>query len=607
MIDKTIGAIVREMEDNDNRGNTQISEYVSFNLRETIETIDAYLNSKHTSGETDSQGREKPFFNIVTSAVNIYYRATDIDRKNITVTATREGNVVAAFLATLKLQEWMRKNNFGMFLNEWGRVLARYGSAVVKFIEKGGELSASNIPWDTIICDPIDFENNVVIEKLWLTPAQLLKNKNYDKELVDKLLDATTTRKTSDGLSKDTKSDYIPIYEVHGEMPLSLLTGKDSDDDTFVQQMHVITYLASKDKSDGYTDFTLYAGREAKNPYMITHLIKEDGRTLAIGAVEHLFQAQWMVNHSAKQIKDQLDLASKIIFQTSDGNFVNQNALTNIENGDLLVTAVNQPITMLNNKPDIVAMQSNQSQWQNLGSQINGISESMQGINAPSGTAWRQVQALLQESHSLFELMTENKGLALTEMLTTYVIPNLKKKLDTTDEISELLTEQQIKWIDSRFIPNQTIKNVNEIKKNTILSGQVYDPAQEPMDMQAEMNKLQQNLGGQGNQRFIKPSEIDSKTWKEALRNIEWNLDIDITGEAKDRQGALATLTTVLQTLATNPAMLNDPNMRLIFNRILELSATVSPLEMAQSTPVQAPVQSPMPQVPAEAMPQPTM
>ena len=60
-------------------------------------------------------------------AVNIWYRATDIDRKDIRIKATKQRDILGAFLATIHLQEWMRKDNFGKFLNDWGRSLAKYG------------------------------------------------------------------------------------------------------------------------------------------------------------------------------------------------------------------------------------------------------------------------------------------------------------------------------------------------------------------------------------------------------------------------------------------------------------------------------------------------
>ena len=76
----SIGAIVKKMESDYIVGNTEISKYVTFDQYENLNTIDAYLNSNHVSGSEDSLGREKPFFNIVTAAVNIWYRATNIAR-----------------------------------------------------------------------------------------------------------------------------------------------------------------------------------------------------------------------------------------------------------------------------------------------------------------------------------------------------------------------------------------------------------------------------------------------------------------------------------------------------------------------------------------------
>lgn len=194
-----------------------------------------------------------------------------------------------------------------MFLNEWGRALASYGSAVVKFIESEGQLHSMVIPWNRLIVDQIDFDNDVVIEVLELTPAQLKKRKGYDQEIVDKLIDSVTVRETLGKQRKDNKLNFIKLYEVHGELPLSYITGKDKDDDTYVQQMHVISYVESKEKGK-FDDFTLFKGREAKNPYMITHLIKEDGRTQSIGAVENLFEAQWMVNTLQSKSRTSLTL-----------------------------------------------------------------------------------------------------------------------------------------------------------------------------------------------------------------------------------------------------------------------------------------------------------
>jgi len=585
---QTLFEVIRQMEANEIVGETQISKYVSFNLRENVEKIEAYLNSKHTSGETDSQGRDKPFFNIVTAAVNIWFRATDIDRKNIRIKATKRGQTTIAFLASILLQEWMRKSAFGIFLNDWGRTLSRYGSAVSKFVEKDGELHCEIIHWNRLICDAVDFENNIKIEKLWLTPAQLKQKKEYDKELVKKLLDNLEPRKTMDGQKKDNKSEYIPIYEVHGEMPLIYLTGKEADKDGFVQQIQVITFLQKKDKPQTgdlaeFDDYTLYAGKEAKDPYQIDHLIKEDGRTMAIGAVEHLFQAQWMVNHTQKAIKDHLDLASKMLHQTSDGNLIGHNVLTDLENGQVLIHALNQPITRLNNSPDITALQNNGREWQMLGAQITNTPEAQRGANPPSGTAWRLQEAIIQQSQSLFELMTENKGLAIEQMLIKFIIPYLKKKIDTTKEISAILEAHQLKQIDSLYSPNHVIKMVNEKKKSVILSGQIYDPANEPMDNMTAQSEVKNELDSQGNQRFISPSDVPDKTWKEVFKDLEWECEVDITGEQVDTASAMATYNTVLQFLMGLQGRQMTSEERIVFDKLLTRTGDVSPVEIKQT------------------------
>jgi len=584
--------LVRKNESDFISGNTIISKYVNFSLSDNLDKIDAYINSKHTSGETDSLGREKPFFNICTAAINIWYRATDIDRKNIKIKATKSSDMFTSFLATIHLQDWMRRDNFGIFLNEWGRTLARYGSAVIKFIESEGKLHSMVIPWNRLIVDAVDFDNDAVIEVLELTPAQLKKKKGYDQEIVEKLIDAVTARETTGKQRKDNKTNFIKLYEVHGELPLSYLTGKAKDEETYTQQMHVVSFVAGKEKGE-YDDYCLIKGKEAKNPYMITHLIKEDGRTQAIGAVEHLFEAQWMLNHTAKQIKDQLDLASKLIFQTSDGNFVGQNALTSIESGDIMIHQINQPLTQLaNNSHDITSLQNFGQQWKALGNEITGVSESMMGDTAPAGTAWRQVEALLQESHSLFELMTENKGLHIEEMMREYVIPFVKKEMDTSEEITATLESQQLEKIDKQYLPYEATKRLaKKIISHIIMTGEV--PIIDEQMWATEVNQVKTELDSQGNQRFFSPDELTDMPWKEVLIDLEWELEVDITAEQKNNQADMATLSTVFQTVATNPMALQNPNAKLLFNKILTLTGTVSPLELAENqTQSPSPIQS---------------
>lgn len=589
---ESVGALVRRLESEYVSGQTLSSKYVTTSLYDDVNKIYAYLESKHTSGDTDSLGRDKPFFNICTAARNIWFRATDIDRKDIKVRATKSEDVILQYVATAILQDWMRRENFGQFLNDWGINSAGFNESVVKFVEKDGRLIPSVVPWIRLICDPINFADNPKIEILELSEAQLYKNKNYNQDKVDELCSAVTTRKTVEGTNKDNKTGYIRLYEVHGEFSQATyneakgLPVKDGDEDIYFQQIHVISFVAND--QDGYDDFTLYCGKE-NDPYMLTALLPEiDGSIALRGSVKNLFEAQWMANHSAKSIKDQLDLASKLIFQTSDGNFVGQNALSSIENGDILIHAPNQPITQVNNgSHDVTSQQNFGSMWKALGNEINGISESMLGANPPSGTAWRQTEALLGESHSLFEIMTENRGLSVEQMLRRFVLPFIKRKLNNSKEIVTTLEAHGIDKIDAMYVKKEATKRMIDKDIEAILNGQ--EPSQ---DLTGAMSEVQGELSTGGSQRFLKPSDISEKTWKVIMKDMEWDLECDVPGENVNKD-ALTTLNTLLATI-TDPVRaqaLETPKGKIVFNKILELTGTVSPVELSEVSAQPSPIQ----------------
>lgn len=588
--DETIQSLVRRLETYFITGTTHPSKYVTVYFSDEMNKIYAYLESQHTSGEQDALGRDKPFFNIVLAARNIWFRATDLDRKNIKVKATKSTDTLIAFIATAFIQNWMRKENFGQFLNDWGITSAGFNESIVKFVEQEGRLIPSVVPWSRMICDPINFKQNPKIEVLEMTEAELRNHPGYDQEKVKGLLNTEKPRETLEKQRKDNKIGYVKLYEVHGEFSQKVYKqalGQDTteaDEKIFFQQMHVIAYVPLGGTGT-YEDFTLYVGKE-KDPYLLTALLPEiDGSIGLRGSVKSLFTAQWMVNHSVKLIKDQLDLASKLIFQTSDANFVGQNALSSIESGDILIHSLNQPLTQIsNNSHDIAPTQDFSNMWQTLGNQLVGISEAMLGKSPTAGTAWSQTKAILDESHSLFDIMTQNKGLAVEQMLRTFIIPFLKNKLNNSKEIVATLDSYGISKIDAMYVNSQAIKNMVNKDIEAILAGK--QPSQ---DLQGSTQEMQNQMASQGNQRFFKPSDVSAKTWKDIFKDLEWELECDITGEDAPDKDDLATLTTVLSTLATNPRVLFDPNAKLIFNKILSIAGGVSALELQEAQPYMPP------------------
>ena len=254
---ETLGEIVRDIEQDFISGSgTLMSKYVTTDLYEDINTIYAYLNSKHISGEKDEMGREKPFFNIVIASRNIWFRATDRDTRDIKLRARKERDTMGVFMLGIHLQDWMTRERFGTFLNNWGLEMAGFNSVVSKFVEKDGKLICSVVPWSKIICDQINFAGNPKIELLELTEAEL-RDRGYDKEQVKALVDSSRAREITNKQKKDNKKGYYKLYEVHGKFPLSYITDKESDEDTYVQQMQVLSFVAQRGTRGKKTEFVV--------------------------------------------------------------------------------------------------------------------------------------------------------------------------------------------------------------------------------------------------------------------------------------------------------------------------------------------------------------
>ena len=587
---ESIAAIVRRATSNYVNSPNKLGKFVSFSMYDTVERITAYLNSKHISGDTDALGREKPFFNIVVAAANIWFKATDLDRKDMKVAASKREDIFLTFFADALLQDWMRRARFGAFLNDWGLIKAQYGSVVAKFVKKDGELIASVIPWNRLIVDQKDFFALPVIEKIYRTPAQLRATKEYDQDQVEALLTELSTRKNLDGTSQDLVSEFIEIHEVHGELSIAQYKNakgievEEDDYKNYRQQVHIISSVGNK--KGGYDDFTLYCGYEEKNPYLIAHTLPQDGRTLAIGAVEYLFDDQWMTNHYKKNIKDTLDISGKLLMQTADQNFVGRNVLDAIETGDILVHAENKPLTQVNNsKADITALMNEVEYIRQHSQELTATPDALRGATPPSGTPYSTTALLTGQANSLFDKIKQNGEFGVEDMLRIHIVPYLKTKMNTDKEIMALMSDHDIKKIDAMYVPNEAIRRHNKNAKEQMLSGGEalpYDKVIGEMEVQQELSQL-------GNLRPLAPGDVN---WNEALKDLEWNFEFIGSNEATDAKLVASGLTQALQ-LVLNPMYEQSPTAKFIVGKILSMVAGISPVELnSLPTPQPAPLET---------------
>jgi lipase chaperone LimK len=115
---KPLHSVVEQQIDNYVSEKVTITDAYQFSQYETIQQIENFMHSKFTSGQFDSRGNPKPFFNITKGKVNIAIRATDIDRKDIKMKETTSDDYFRSFVASKYNQELMKKMRLQDYLNE---------------------------------------------------------------------------------------------------------------------------------------------------------------------------------------------------------------------------------------------------------------------------------------------------------------------------------------------------------------------------------------------------------------------------------------------------------------------------------------------------------
>ncbi len=113
------------------------------------------------------------------------------------------------------------------------------------------------------------------------------------------------------------------------------------------------------------------------------------------------------------------------------------------------------------------------------------------------------------------------------------------------------------------------------------------------------MSEGKQDMVELGSQRFFKPSEIN---WNKELKDLEWKIKVDVTNENVDPD-AMVTLNTLLKFIASKQGQPMTSDERLVFNKILMKSGTVSPVELSPATPTVSPMSSPLPASPTVSSP----
>lgn len=513
-----------------------VPEGYKFNTKKTINLIELYRASKFETGEFDSQGDKKFFFNIITPMCGNATKFIDIDRKDVIIKPLDgEDERIRAMLYSSLLRQYMDKRNIGLLFNKLSDTLPWYGSFVVKKVgEKIKFVPLKNIAFDTALSnldDTYTINSPFIIENHYMTEIELVDmiDKGWDKDAVEKLIEHSRTT-----------GEQPCVYEYYDHFNSGDFY---EDGDKMFKGVVFIGDI-------GGDDNILFKEKVKEFPYKKVDFITLEGRGLGLGLAEMNFDAQIRWNEMANQKAKSMKLSSKHIFQTRDAQ-IEGNVLTDILDGDII--KVRSEITPLENEErNLQAYRVEEENVMNVARSNSNASDILMGEQLPSRTPFRLGVMQQQNATKFFDFIRQNVGMFWDEVFEEWVIPEFEKEankeqiLEVTDvDTMELLVERDVK------------ARVNQaIVKYVITTGNF--PTQEDVEL------LKQQLT---DEQKRKPTQF-AELAKNYFKDFKKHLTIDISGEQKATAQEVETMTNFLQLLAQNPGITQNPDLMKMLNAI---------------------------------------
>lgn len=537
-----ISTIKQEVEDFRSK-NIKIVPGYSFNQLATIEQNILYFNSQYITGNQDTDGMRKYFFNIVRNPCKVTTKAIDFDTKHISIQTASGGTAITTWYFEKDLKFWMKDKGFGSVLNRIFTELPIWGSVVLKVIK--------GVPYfvdlRNFICTQ-DADNldgaDMMMEVHHYTPMEF---RNMGK--------ANGWQNVEDAIRKfrentGQKKKFITIYERYGEV---------ETDGKYEYRRVIMADNGTEDKSVALGYEASGAGTELesviveKHPYWEFHLEKIPGRWLGVSIVEVLTDPQIRQNEIINlQVKSGYWSALRI-WQSRD-NGINRNLFTDVENGEIL--SVDSEITQVDMADRNLAMVNQETErWMNNRDELTFSYDVIRGERLPAGTPLGSAKLAAGMTSSHFDQIRESIALDMKKFLYEVIIPQFKN--ENNPEHYLRLAGEDVGKINKLIINQKTIDSLFEFtsKKNKLPTKTHFETMKAGIE-----------------ERVKQDAEKMLKIPKSFYQNLKYKIDIIITGEQKDTSAMTQVYFAALQAITTDPTILQDPAKRKIFFKALENS-----------------------------------
>jgi len=503
---------------------------------------------------------------------------------------------MGTMLLEKELKYWCKKNNVDKLMNDVADYAPIYGSAVIKKTKRGAQL----VDLRRLINDPtvksLQDSRFVTIEHN-LTPTQLRAKEKDGWKNIEEAISKFYTNNAPDsyinavGMNQIVSTPLIKVFERFGEVPESFLTGGTPKANEKMVRALFITVGSDYFKfgTDGQTvvdeyGLTLFKSEWKREwPFKEFHYDKTEGRWLGVGVIEDLYPIQERINELTNQKRTSMEISSMHLFQTQDRTII-KNILNDVSNGAVLLAGANGGLTPLaNEERNLSAFASEEQVYQDQGKSITFSYDAIRGEALPTSTP--ATNAVIQDRNatSVFGFKRQNLGNMWRYFFNDEVIPQAVNDLTPEHILNYVGDPEGLSKIDGELVESLADKKAKEI----LLSGGIFD-------IEAIKQDISNQLKAKGANRFI---IIKDGYYKDT----EFEFDINTDNEQEDTAVAATNLFTVINAIAKNPGILQDPVMKeLIYEWADKIGVSPLKLEVAAQKKEQMSQQAQGGQIPAQ-------
>lgn len=551
-----------------------------WNFYDHIRLSFLYKNSQFS--ENNENRDKRPFHNIIRPILNAQYRTEGFDVKDIEIFVDNSDIYYKSFLTKKFHDKWASKNEMDTFIDELVESYVDYGGVLTR---NTNEIRPEIVDLKTIaFCDQTNFLSGPFAILHYMSPDELRKMTNsgwgdskkgatIDIESLIEICERNQEYGKYDQKNR-TPGKYIEIYELHGTLPENWIGRNQGyeEDNKYVSQVQIVAFY--KNNKDQEIGVTLFASKEPKLPFKFLIRDKVQGRALGFGGIEELFEAQVWTNYNEVQIREMLELASKIFYKTTDSRFKTRNNIANRETGTVFDLQQGTDINQLDTSPrNINVFENAVRKWEDHAQIIGAAGESLLGESPSSGTPFKLYEAQLIEAKSLHVWRKGKIATFVGELYRDWILPHLAEEIAKGDEFITELSAEELQEVMEKIALNYARQQIKE----EVLNGQLPSNENELID------KFKKELLHGGRKRFIKILEDEFKV-------EDLGINVNIAGKQKDLSLITDKVVNVLRQFISTPQIRQDPEMLKLLNVILE-SSGLSPIMFAP-TPLVLPQQT---------------